>query len=89
MHKSNPSRLQAKPGEVGDMIKAGLEAGIRHIDCAWCYMNEPEVGQALAEKFAEGNIQRKDVFIAGKVNVQISRILFGTHFLLWEFHRDA
>ena len=59
--------LQAKPDEVGNVIKAALDLGVRHIDCAWTYLNEREIGEALCEKLAEGNIKREDLFITGKV----------------------
>jgi glycerol 2-dehydrogenase (NADP+) len=42
-------------------------AGIRHIDCAFAYGNEAEVGSALAKVFSEGKISRSDVFITTKL----------------------
>lgn len=40
---------QSKEGEVRNAIKAAIAAGYRHIDCASNYMNEHEIGDALAE----------------------------------------
>ncbi|KAJ3476940.1 hypothetical protein NLI96_g10808 [Meripilus lineatus] len=38
---------QAGKGEVGAAVTTALKAGYRHIDGAWIYRNEEEVGQAL------------------------------------------
>ncbi|KAL8593772.1 hypothetical protein ACOMHN_059265 [Nucella lapillus] len=58
---------QSKPGEIFRCVKAAIDAGYRHIDCAWIYDNEDEVGQAVSEKIQDGTITRKDVFITTKV----------------------
>jgi diketogulonate reductase-like aldo/keto reductase len=44
-----------------------LKSGYRLIDCAYCYGNEEEVGQGLAEAFASGVCKREDVFVVSKV----------------------
>ena len=44
-----------------------LKSGYRLIDCAYCYGNEEEVGQGLAEAFATGVCKREDVFVVSKV----------------------
>jgi len=48
-------------------VKAAVAAGYRHIDCAYIYRNEAEVGSALKEVFAEGQLRREDLFITSKV----------------------
>ena len=58
---------QAGPGEVGAAVRAALDAGYRHIDCAACYGNEAEVGAVFKEVFGSGLIQREDVFITSKL----------------------
>lgn len=58
---------KSKPGEVKDAVLYALtEAGYRHIDCAYVYGNEKEVGEALKEAFASGDLKREDVFITSK-----------------------
>lgn len=59
--------FQEKPGEVRSCVKTALEAGYRHIDCAWVYDNEQEVGKAVSDKIKEGTITRKDIFITTKI----------------------
>jgi len=53
----------SKPGEVGEAVKTALKAGYRHIDGAWAYLNEEEVGKAIKES----GIPRKDLFITSKL----------------------
>jgi len=58
---------KSKPGEVKDAIKAAVGAGCRLLDGAAIYGNEPEVGEAMAECFAEGLVKREDLFVISKV----------------------
>lgn len=58
---------KAKGDEVKQAIKAAIELGYRHIDTAAIYGNEADIGEALAEVFAEGKIQREDLFITSKL----------------------
>src|SRR5690554_4152828 len=53
--------------ELKKAVKDALHAGYRHIDTAATYGNEEEIGEALAEVFAEGEIFREDVFITSKL----------------------
>lgn len=46
-------------GVVGDAVREAIRSGYRHIDCAHCYNNEHEVGEALAEVFADGTATRE------------------------------
>jgi len=54
---------QADREEVGQAVKAALAAGYRHIDGAWVYGNEREVGNAIKES----GVPREDIFITSKL----------------------
>ncbi|KAI6103178.1 NADP-dependent oxidoreductase domain-containing protein, partial [Pisolithus croceorrhizus] len=54
---------QSKPNEVARAVEVALKKGYRHIDCAWAYGNEKEVGEGLR---ASG-VPRSEVFITSKL----------------------
>ena len=58
---------QAKGQAVIQAVKWALEIGYRHIDTAWKYENEKEVGKGLHQQIAAGIVKREDVFINTKV----------------------
>ncbi|KAJ7644662.1 NADP-dependent oxidoreductase domain-containing protein [Roridomyces roridus] len=49
--------------DVGEAVKTALKAGYRHIDGAWIYGNEGEVGQAL--KYS--GVPRREVWLTSKL----------------------
>lgn len=58
---------KADPGQVAAAVEHALvKVGIRHIDGAYYYENEKEVGQGLKRAF-EAGIKREDIFITTKV----------------------
>ncbi|KAH0617006.1 hypothetical protein JD844_028562, partial [Phrynosoma platyrhinos] len=54
-------------GTCAESVKIAIDAGYRHIDGAFVYYNEHEVGQAIREKIAEGKVKREDIFYCGKL----------------------
>jgi len=58
---------QATGDPVVQAVKDALAAGYRHIDTAYVYNNEKEVGKALHESITAGVVKREDVFITTKV----------------------
>lgn len=54
-------------GTVGPAVEHALtKAGYTHIDCAFIYRNEKEVGEAFTASFKQG-IKREDIFITSKL----------------------
>jgi alcohol dehydrogenase (NADP+) len=58
---------KSKPGEVGEAVLSALKAGYRHIDCAWIYGNEAEIGEALQQAFREGVLKREELWVTSKL----------------------
>ncbi len=52
---------------VYEAVKEALKIGYTHIDAAWIYFNENEVGKAIGESMAAGAIAREDLFVTSKL----------------------
>jgi len=58
---------QSQKGEVKKAVEFAIDAGYRHLDCAWVYGNEDEVGAGVRQKIEQGVIKREDLFITSKL----------------------
>jgi diketogulonate reductase-like aldo/keto reductase len=55
-------------GETYKAVTCALKVGYRHLDCAWFYQNEDEVGDAVRDFLKENpSVKREDLFICTKV----------------------
>jgi diketogulonate reductase-like aldo/keto reductase len=50
-----------------DAVKAAVKVGFRHLDAAERYRNEADVGAAIEELFADGTVQRDELFVTTKL----------------------
>lgn len=59
---------EGSKGETYAAVTHALETGYRHLDCAWFYQNEDEVGDAVRDFLSSHpSVKRKDIFICTKV----------------------
>ncbi|XP_022752338.1 aldo-keto reductase family 4 member C8-like [Durio zibethinus] len=52
---------------TGNTVTTAVKVGYRHIDCAFMYGNEKEIGFALKELFDDGVVRREDLWITSKL----------------------
>ena len=59
---------KADSGKVGEAVQYALtECGYGHVDCAWIYGNEKEIGGAFEKVFGSDKVKRDEVFITSKL----------------------
>ena len=58
---------KSEPGQVEAVVREAIRLGYRHIDCAWFYGNEREIGRAIAAAIAAGEVRRDQLWITSKL----------------------
>lgn len=64
---SQSSHLPRSSAQTQGAVAAAIAAGYRHIDTAYFYQNEADIGHALRSMIQKGIICREDMFITTKV----------------------
>ncbi|XP_002732162.1 aldo-keto reductase 1B-like [Saccoglossus kowalevskii] len=58
---------EAKPGEILKAVETAIDVGYRHIDTAYVYGVEHEVGDAINSKLKDGAVKREELFVVSKL----------------------
>ncbi len=58
---------QLEPADARRMVAEALRVGYRHIDTAWIYKNEKDVGDGIRDAIEEGVVAREDIWLTTKI----------------------
>jgi 2,5-diketo-D-gluconate reductase A len=61
---------QLQPDDARRMVHEALKIGYRHIDTAWIYKNERDVGDGIADAIGYGVVKRDDIWVTTKIWVE-------------------
>lgn len=56
-----------KAGNTEEVVYAAIKAGFRHIDCAFEYENEKQVGAGIKRAISDGLVTREDLTVTTKL----------------------
>ncbi|XP_005386921.1 PREDICTED: prostaglandin F synthase 1-like isoform X3 [Chinchilla lanigera] len=59
--------LKDATNKVEEAVAVAIDIGYRHIDSAYLYQNEEEIGRSLQKKISSGSVKRSDIFYTSKV----------------------
>lgn len=54
-------------GAAYQAVKSAIQVGYRHIDCAWIYGNQEDVGRAINESMKAGMVDRSELWVTSKL----------------------
>ena len=58
---------KAQNGMAYDAVRKAIDIGYRHIDCAWIYANEADVGRAINDAITSRTVSRDQLWITSKL----------------------
>lgn len=73
---------QSESKDIKSAIETAIDAGYRHIDTAFVYLNEQAIGEALKAAFDAGKVQRENMFIVTKLPLNGNRKENVRHFFM-------
>lgn len=58
---------KSEEGEAYNAVLSAIQSGFRHIDCAFIYGNQAEIGEAFKAAFDKGLVKREELFVTSKL----------------------